>query len=72
MISQCGRQIKNAELEQIRETVKTFSNLSQKELAQTICEHLSWYTASGRNKVDACLKLLQRMETQGLIRLPEK
>lgn len=72
MIVQCGRQIKDEELEQIRETVETFSNLSLKELAQTICEHLGWYTASGRNKVDACRKLLQRLETQGLIRLPEK
>lgn len=72
MIVQCGRQIKNEEIEQIRETIETFSNLSRKELAETICEHLCWYTASGRNKVDACLKLLQRLETQGLIRLPEK
>lgn len=72
MIEQCGRQIKDKELEQIFETVETFSNLSQKELAQTICEHLSWYTASGKNKEDACLKLLHRLEAQGLIRLPEK
>lgn len=72
MIDQCGRLIKDEELEQIRDTVETFSNLSQTELAKTICEHLSWYTASGKNKVDACLKLLQRLETEGLIRLPEK
>lgn len=72
MIVQCGRQIKTDELNLIRETVETFSNLSLTELAHTICEHLGWYTASGRNKVDACRKLLQRLESQGLIRLPEK
>lgn len=72
MIVQCGRQIKDDELEQIRETVETFLNLSQQELIQTICEHLGWYTASGRNKVDACRKLLQRLEAQDFIRLPEK
>lgn len=72
VIVQCGREIKDEELEQIYETVETFSNLSQTELAHTICEHLGWYTASGRNKVDACRKLLQRLESQGLIRLPEK
>lgn len=72
VIVQCGRQIKDDELNQICETVETFSNLSQTELAHTICEHLGWYTASGRNKVDACRKLLQRLESQGLIRLPEK
>ncbi len=72
MIVQCGRQIKNNELEQICETVETFSNLSLTELAQTICEHLGWHTASNRNKLDACQKLLQRLESQGVIRLPEK
>lgn len=72
MIVQCGRQIKDEELEQIRETVETFPNLSLAELTQTICEHLGWYTASGMNKVDACLKLLQRLEAEGLVRLPEK
>ena len=72
MIIQCGREIKTEELNLIRETVDTFSNLSLTELAKTICEHLGWYTASGRNKVDACRKLLQRLESQGLIRLPEK
>lgn len=69
---QCGRQIKAEELEQIQETVKTFWQLSRKELSQTICEHLDWQTASGTNKIDACLKLLERLESQGIIKLPEK
>jgi hypothetical protein len=72
MIVQCGREIKDNELEQICETVETFLNLSLTELAHTICEHLDWHTASGSNKLDACLKLLQRLESQCLIRLPEK
>lgn len=72
LIIQSGRQIKSEELARIYETVGTFPSLSRKELAQTICEHLSWYTASGRNKIDACLKLLHRLETKGLIQLPEK
>lgn len=72
MIVQCGRQIKSEELAQIRETVETFWRLSQWELAQTVCEHLGWHTASGGNKVDACLKLLKRLEAQGRIRLPAK
>ena len=72
MIVQCGREITSDELKSICETVQTFSNLSQLELTHTICEHLSWYTASGRNKLDACQKLLQRLEGQGLLRLPEK
>ena len=72
VVVQCGREIHEGEIKQIQETVKTFWRLSQKELAQTVCEHLGWYTASGRNKVDACLKLLKRLETQGDIELPGK
>lgn len=72
MLVQCGRQIKAEELEQIQETVETFPRLSQSELAHTICEHLGWHTASGGNKVTACMKLLRRLEAQGAIRLPNK
>ncbi len=70
MIVQCGREIKTEELAQIRQTVKTFSSLSRTELAHTVCEHLGWHTASGSNKVDACLKLLKTLEARGLIQLP--
>jgi len=72
MIVQCGRQIKAEEVEQIRETVETFPQLSQSEIAHTVCEHLGWHTASGGNKVTACMKLLRRLEAQGTIRLPNK
>lgn len=72
MIVQCGRQIKTEELKQICETVETFWRLSQKELAQTVCEHLGWHTVSGSNKVDACLKLLKHLEAKEVIRLPGK
>jgi hypothetical protein len=72
MIVQCGRQIKKEELVQIRETVETFCHLSRTELAHTVCEHLKWHTASGSNKVDACLKLLKTLEARGLIQLPAK
>ena len=56
----------------IRETVETCWRLSQSEIAQTVCEHLGWHTASGSNKVDACLKLLKRLEAQRIIKLPGK
>jgi len=72
VIVQCGREINTEELKQVRETVETFWRLSRNELVQTVCEHLGWHTASGSNKVDACLKLLIRLETQGLIQLPDK
>ncbi|MDL1979926.1 MAG: DUF4338 domain-containing protein [Deltaproteobacteria bacterium] len=41
-------------------------------MAQTIAENLQWYRASGTNKVDASLKLLEKLESQGVLQLPEK
>ncbi|GFO75273.1 hypothetical protein BPLS_P2387 [Bathymodiolus platifrons methanotrophic gill symbiont] len=37
-----GRKFSKKELIGIQQTIKTFPNLSLTELAQTICEHLSW------------------------------
>lgn len=71
-ILQSGREIKGEELDVIQETVRLFPYLSRSELAKTISEHLCWFTASGRCKRDACLKLLERLEAEGCVRLPEK
>jgi hypothetical protein len=68
----CGREITSQELTELQETVELFRGLSRWELAQTICEHLGWVTATGANKVHACLKLFDKLEAQGVIRLPAK
>jgi len=72
VIIQCGRQITAEEIEGIQETVDTFWRLSRQEITETVCEHLGWHTVSGGNKKDACLKLLMRLESQGILRLPHK
>ncbi len=71
-VFQCGREITNRELGEIQETVGMFPMLSCNELAATICEHLGWMTASGSYKKDACIKLLEKLESGGFVRLPEK
>ncbi|MBW1673888.1 MAG: DUF4338 domain-containing protein [Deltaproteobacteria bacterium] len=71
-IIQCGRKISDQEIDQIRETVGLFPGLSQTELAETLCEHLGWFTASGSYKREACLKLLNKLEVRGVVQLPEK
>jgi len=68
----CGRVITAEELAAIQETVAMCSGLSRSELALTIGEHLAWYSASGSLKLDACKKLLEKLETQGLLTLPVK
>ena len=71
-IFQCGREITREQLSEILETVGLFPSLSRKELTATICEHLGWVTLTGNNKLDACTKLLEKLESKGLIRLPTK
>lgn len=68
----CGRTIDAEELEAIRETVAACRRLSRSELVLTICEHLEWRSASGALKKDACHKLLEKLEAQGLLELPGK
>lgn len=69
-IEQCGRQFTDQEIDEIIETIKEFPNLSQTTLTETICDHLEWFTATGRYKKDACLKLLKKIELTGAIKLP--
>ncbi|OQY15507.1 MAG: hypothetical protein B6I32_07020, partial [Desulfobacterium sp. 4572_20] len=71
-IFQCGREVTGKEISEIKETVGLFTNLSRTELNATICEHLEWFTASGGYKLDACMKLLEKLEAEGYFRLPAK
>lgn len=71
-VMQCGRKISAEEVEQIRETVELLPGLAVNELAATICEHLEWHTAGGGLKVDACLKLLNKLEAEGVLELTER
>ena len=71
-LMQCGREISAEEVEQIRETVELLPALAVAELAATICEHLRWYTAGGGLKVDACLKLLEKLQARGVLELTER
>ncbi len=69
---QSGREISSPQLEDIKETVGLFPALSRYELILTLCENLEWFTASGSYKIDACRKLLDGLQDEGLIQLPEK
>jgi hypothetical protein len=68
----CGREITLQEIKEIQETAGLFPNLSRRELAETICEHLDWRTASGSNKIDACMKMLEKLENVEKLQLPGK
>lgn len=67
-----GRKFTRKQLARVQETVATFSNLSRKELALTVCEHLDWKTPKGTLKVQSALTLLEALETHDVIVLPSK
>ena len=69
---QSGREITAEDVEYLKEVVRLCSGLSRGELAYTICEHWGWVTASGGPKLQACLKLLAKLEAEGELRLPAK
>ena len=68
----CGRLFTASELELVREVVGTFGGLSRIELAHTVCELIEWTRPNGGLKARECLDLLERLERDGLIKLPEK
>jgi hypothetical protein len=67
-----GRRFTRKQLKQVQETVKMFKNLSRKELALTLCEHLNWENPAGKLKLNSCLTILERLEDLGIVTLPEK
>ena len=67
-----GRRFTRKQLRQVQETVEMFPNLSRKELALTLCEHLNWENPAGKLKVNSSLTLLEHLENLGIITLPEK
>lgn len=72
VIRQGLRDIRPDEVDHIQKVAKCFPGLSRHELAQTLCEHLSWYSPSGAPKVKNCLTLLDRLADQGFVALPAK
>lgn len=67
-----GRSFSVQELRDIKETVQLFPALSLKELALTICEHLSWVSPSGKYKIASCHKALELLQKRGGVQLPSK
>jgi hypothetical protein len=67
-----GRRFTRNQLARVQETVRTFSNLSRKELALTVSEHLDWRNPRGELKVNSGIALLEALEEHGVIALPPK
>jgi hypothetical protein len=67
-----GRQVSDGELRLIREVVASCAGLSRMELASTVCELLDWRRRVGSLKARECREFLEKLESKGLLTLPEK
>ncbi len=69
---QGDREIFPEDIDHICTILRQFPGLSRKEMTYTLCETMNWLTPAGRPKVDACFKLLHRLEQEAYIHLPAK
>jgi hypothetical protein len=68
----CGKSVSGAELQLICSVVKRYASLSRMELAHTVCELLAWARPSGGLKARECREFLERLDAEGVVRLPPK
>lgn len=68
----CGKSVSGAELQLICSVVKRYASLSRMELAGTVCELLHWARPGGGLKARECREFLERLDAEGVVRLPPK
>jgi len=69
---QGGREIFAEDIDHICTILEKFPGLPRSEIIATVCETLEWLTPAGNPKLDACTKLLCRLEEDGVLHLPIK
>ena len=67
-----GREFSAEEVLLIQEVVESCAGISRQELAHTICELLEWKRPAGGLKARECRDFMERLESQGILTLPEK
>ena len=67
----CGRIFGSDELELMRQIAQEFSGLGVTEIARTVCELLAWTRPNGELKNHECRQLLERLQAEGYLALPE-
>jgi uncharacterized protein DUF4338 len=67
----CGRTFRAGELELMRQIAREFSGLGVTEIARTVCELLEWERPSGGLKNHECRQLLERLQAEGFLQLPD-
>lgn len=68
----CGRTFTPEELRLIKEVVRDCGGISRLELAHTVCELLEWKRPGGGLKARECREFLERLDNEGILKLPGK
>ena len=66
-----GREFSAEDMTILKATTQMYPNLSQKEMASTVCELIGWVTPNGKPKAVQCIEFMRQLEQDGLIVLPE-
>jgi hypothetical protein len=67
----CGRTFGASELELMRQIAREFCGLGVTEIARTVSALLEWKRPSGGLKNHECRQLLERLQAEGFLQLPE-
>ncbi len=67
-----GKRLTRRQIADIQDAVGRFPALSRRELGHTICEHLGWYTPTGRYRIQSGLRMLEQLEKPGILSLSRK
>lgn len=67
----CARTFRRDELELMRQIAADYSALGVTEIARTICELLEWRRPGGGLKNHECRQLLERLQAERFLQLPE-
>ena len=70
-ITFAGRCFASHELALMRQAATDYAGLGITEISRTICEWLDWKRPNGRLKNQECRLLLERLQHQGLLTLPD-
>jgi hypothetical protein len=70
-ITFAGRHFSTDELTLMRQAARDYARLGITEIARTLCEWLDWKRPNGRLKNHECRRLLERLQHQGLLTLPD-
>lgn len=67
----CGSSVSEKDLSLISEICGAYKNLSQSEIASTICELLNWRRPNGKLKTIECYQFLNSLRGKRKIDLPK-